>query len=162
MNKPPVLSERQKLSGYPPKLSSKRIFKIVREYALTDYCQLSLDTGKLVAKAQLQKAQDYYEPLIQQAKEEERKKVLNDIQAGAVSVANLIEKARQETDAISYTQGVLDGEKKVAREIFEEIEHFGNMSKEELEKSQFIIIIPRDCLQSLKDKFLKAIDAKTD
>ena len=34
----------------------------------------------------------------------------------------LIQQAKAETDAISYTQGVLDGEKKVAREIFEEIQ----------------------------------------
>jgi len=39
-------------STIPPLIGKNRIFKIVREYAPTDYCQLSLDTGKLISEAQ--------------------------------------------------------------------------------------------------------------
>ena len=38
-------------------IKSKEVFRIVREYAPTDYCQLSLDTGKLCAKSQLRHSQ---------------------------------------------------------------------------------------------------------
>lgn len=78
-------------------------------------------------------------------KAEEREKVLDEIQAGVVSVAGLIEKARQE----------------VAREIFEKIEKKWGYFTEKLEK----VIVDdggyygqansmKDW-QSLKDRFLK-------
>lgn len=38
-------------------LTGEEIFKIVREAAPTDYCQLSLDTGELVAKEAVEKYQ---------------------------------------------------------------------------------------------------------
>jgi len=62
-----------------------------------------------------------------------------------------------QTDAISYTQGVLDGEKKAASEIFEEIEAKcsieGNRIPIPLPSDRFII--RRSILQALKSKYLK-------
>jgi len=63
-----------------------------------------------------------------------------------------------QTDAISYTQGVLDGERKVTNEIFEKIEktyglnHYDDEGKAEL---YVIQIIHADAWQSLKDEYPK-------
>jgi len=40
------------------RLTDEEILKIARDYAPTDYCQLALDVGALVAEAQLQKLID--------------------------------------------------------------------------------------------------------
>ena len=61
-----------------------------------------------------------------------------------------VHQARQETDAISYTQGVLDGKKKVAREIFEEFEKLA--STHSLWRT---IDIDKDDWQSLKSKYME-------
>ena len=41
------------------RLTDEEIFKLVREEAPQDYCQLALDTGRLVADAQITKHQAY-------------------------------------------------------------------------------------------------------
>lgn len=80
------------------------------------------------------------EYLIQQAKIEEREKVLNEIQAGAVSVAGLIEKARQE----------------VAKEIFEEIDKELDLWEDLSVKTHHqAAIVKTNWWQALKDRFLK-------
>ena len=67
----------------------------------------------------------------------------------------LIHQAKAETDAISYTQGVLDGEKKAAREIFE----WGNEICEEHfiynDKMYVMRKHCRKCWQSLKSKYME-------
>ena len=81
----------------PPVLKKKKIAEVINKSdADNDEFWIPEDSFERVAQAQRDADAAYYEPIIQQA--------------------------RQETDAISYTQGVLDGEKKVAREIFKEIE----------------------------------------
>ena len=93
--------------------------------------------------------------LIGQARQEERAKVLNEIQARTVSVANLIKKAKAETDAISYAQGVLDGEKKVAREI----QAWGDeICEEHFRYNNNMYVMRKHCLkcwQSLKSKYME-------
>jgi len=119
MNKPDVLGLKDAYvawRGY-----SLHVRQVVKE-AITEN----------IAKAQRDADVAYYEPLIQQA--------------------------RQETDAISYTQGVLDGERKVTNEIFEKIEktyglnHYDDEGKAEL---YVIQIIRADAWQSLKDEYPK-------
>lgn len=74
----------------------------------------------------------------EQGRQDERKKLITEIQAGAVSVAGLIEKARQE----------------VAREIVEEIEEYFN----DRDKRSVLILqsYPASAWwESLKSRFLK-------
>lgn len=65
-----------------------------------------------------------------------------------------IEQARQETEAISYSKGVLDGRKQVAREIFEEIGKKCSLEVQNIHSPSAWdkIIIRRGDLQALKNR----------
>ena len=89
--------------------------------------------------------------LIQQAKKDGYKQGVKD-QYECQQID--LEQAKAETDAISYTQGVLDGEKKAAREIFEEIESWKYVSPANLYQCTMNEILEK-LGQSLKSKYME-------
>ena len=67
-------------------------------------------------------------------------------------LANQVQQAKAETDAISYTQGVLDGGKKAAREIINTLQAY---TVERPNTGKVRIILDYGYWQSLKSKYME-------